>query len=108
MACQSLFSMKNKENIVNLSSAEFASRAMKVNIINLASNKLLFVVIKLLTIYLSHYVPLKAPFRMVADDILFFFFFFFFFSSRKLGLIVYVTCLLNDLHEVTSIIFKNK
>ena len=94
--------MKNKENIVNLSSAEFASRAMKVNIINLASNKLLFVVIKLLTIYLSHYVPLKAPFRMVADDILFFF------SSRKLGLIVYVTCLLNDLHEVTSIIFKNK
>ena len=31
MKCQSLFSMKNKRNVVNVLSAEFAHRDVKVN-----------------------------------------------------------------------------
>ena len=32
MKCQILFSRKNKKNIINLSSADFAQRVVKVNL----------------------------------------------------------------------------
>ena len=46
MKCHSLFSGKNKKNIINLSSAENAQRVVKVNIMayiySVAPNEVLF------------------------------------------------------------------
>ena len=39
MKCQSLFSFKIKKTIVNLSSAEFAQRVVKINIVNISEKK---------------------------------------------------------------------
>ena len=39
MKFQSLFSFKIKKTIVNLSSAEFAQRVVKINIVNISEKK---------------------------------------------------------------------
>ena len=58
MKCQSLFSGKNKKNIINLSSAEFAQRVVKVKLIAISPMFLLtfsaaVTVLEMITIYFT-------------------------------------------------------
>ena len=65
MKCQRIFSSKNKKNIINLSSTEFAQRVVMV----------------------------KSLSKIVADDVLIFFFFFLLFRENSLDILCKLSAL---------------
>ena len=89
MKYQILFPGKNKKNIINLLSAEFAQRVVKIKVLITTEADNIFIIITIIFIIII-------------------LFFFIFFWENKVRHFIWIDCLVDNTHEIPSLIFSRE